>query len=181
MQGGPFYYLCSRVRQEWRLGVTVKRPICRQGVTLVEVLVSSVVFMIVVLGTIAFRYNAALGARKADLQVAAARFALLLSEAWRAAPDANAFDPTSLTDTPELLINLAADGPPAPTGSIPLGSYVIVADGASYSATLSSGYEPSALPLRTLNVAVRWQLGAATSLGYKTIDKVFTLTTYRED
>lgn len=151
------------------------------GVTLVEVLIASVILMIVVLGAAAFRYNAALGARKADLHIAAARTALLLSEAWLAAPEPNAFDPTSLSDAPGLLITPAAQGPPAPAGSVSLGKYAIFAQDLNCFATLSWGYDLAALPMRALNIVVAWQPQDATATEYQSGYKLFRLTTYALD
>jgi len=136
--------------------------------------------MVAFLGIAAFRYNAVLGARKADLHAAAANNALLLSEAWRAAPDPEAFDPTSLSDAGELLIESAEESPPVPDGFVPLGTYAIIADDVRYLAALSWGYDPAALPLRTLNVAIAWHPRTSTSLAYDSIGKVFTLNAYTE-
>lgn len=160
--------------------MTEKRPVCRQGVTLIEVLVSSVVLLVAFLGTIVFRYNAVLGARKADLHAAAANNALLLSEAWRAASDPEVFDPTSLSDARELLIEPAKEGPPVPDGFVPLGTYAIIADDVRYLTALSWGYDPAAVPLRTLNVAIAWQPQTSTSPANDSIGKVFTLNAYTE-
>ena len=161
--------------------VTFKRHKYEAGLTLVEVLISGVILMIAILGTVAFRYNAALGARKADLYVAAARTALLLSEGWRAADEPNTFDPTLLAGTPELVITVAAEGAPAPPGFTSLGNYAIVADEVRYLATLSWKYAAPGSSLRTLNVVVAWEQRGSGLNGFDKMDKTFKLTTYAEN
>lgn len=160
--------------------MTFKRPKYETGLTLVEVLISGVILMIAILGTVAFRYNAALGARKADLHVAAARTALLLCEGWRATDDPNTFDPTQLADSPDLMITAAKKGPPVPPGFNSLGSYKIVADEVRYWATLSWKYAAPGSSLRALNVVVVWERGGG-SHGFGKIDKTYKLTTYTEN
>ena len=54
-----------------------KRRKFRSGLTFIEILLASAILLIAVVGTAAFRYNAALGARKADIRSTAARTALL--------------------------------------------------------------------------------------------------------
>ena len=161
--------------------MTVKRPRYKPGLTLIEALVSCVVLVIAVLGTAAFRYNAALAARSADLQVAAARNALLLSEGWRAASDPNAFDPTSLTSSSNLLITTSPEGPGAPSAFTRLGTYRIVAEGISYYATLSWSHPVPDSTLRALNVVVAWKHPRSEPTGFDPTDSTFRLTSYTEN
>ena len=69
--------------------MTVRRVKCEAGLTLIEAVISTAILPITILGASVFRYNPALCARKADLQVSAARIALLLCESRRAANNAN--------------------------------------------------------------------------------------------
>ena len=165
----------------WRPRVIVKRPGFQAGLTLVEVLTSCVILTIAVLGTAAFRYNAALAARHADLQIAAARVALLLSEGWRAASDANAFDPVTLTDSPDLLITASIQGPGTPSGFVRLATCQVVAEGISYYATLSWRCALPGSSLKALNVVVAYKHPRSGPTGFGSTDKTFRLTTYTEN
>ncbi len=115
------------------------------------------------------------------LAIAAARAALLLSEAWRASPDANTFEPTLLTNSPELTVADSADGPATPPGFTLLDNYAVTAEQITYFATLSWRYETVNSALRTLNVAVAWQQRGHSSLDFNDADKIFRLTTYAEN
>ena len=177
---------------------TIKRPRFAQplsgagfaaGLTLVEVMVAIVVLAISVLGASAFRYHAALGIRKADLQTDAARTALLLCESWRGASGPNTFNPTQLATTnPALAIEAVtiSGGPAAPTDFTLLGNYKITVDSVDYYYAVLSWKDVSP-GLRALNVIVAWdQRGSGPSSGggnvydWGSVDasKSFKLTTY---
>ena len=148
----------------------------RGGFTLVEVMIATVIFVIAILGTSAYRYSAALSARRADLQTAAARTGLLLCEGWRGMAGSAAYDPESYFHS-ELDVETST-GPTAPSGFTALGSYKIVLEGTDYYATLSwSDISPG---LRALNVVVSWdQMGRGTD-SFQNTNKSFKLTTYVE-
>jgi len=147
----------------------------RAGLTFVEILIATVVLLIAVIGTSAFRYNAALGARKADLRTAASRTALLLCEAWRGASDPNAFDPVA-TFGSQLVISSLGQGSAGPDGFTVHGSYEITNEAVEYYAVLS--WKDVAAGLRALNVVVTWnQRGYSSDDGGRP-DKSFALTTY---
>jgi len=177
---------------------TIKRPRFAQplsgagfaaGLTLVEVMAAMTVLAIAVLGASAFRYHAALGARKADLQTDAARTALLLCESWRGASGPNTFNPTQLATTnPALAIEavIISGGPAAPTDFTLLGNYKITVDSVDYYYAVLSWKDVSP-GLRALNVIVAWdQRGSGPSSGrgnvydWGSVDasKSFKLTTY---
>ncbi len=176
---------------------TIKRPRFAQplsgagfaaGLTLVEVMAAMAVLAIVSLGASAFRYHAALGARKADLQTTAARTALLLCESWRGASNPNTFNPTQLATTnPALAIETITiyEGHAVPADFTLLGNYRITIDAVSYYAVLS--WKDVSPGLRALNVIVAWdQRGSGPSSGggnvydWGSVDasKSFKLTTY---
>ncbi len=163
--------------------MTVKRHNPEAGLTLIEIAVATVILLIVILGASAFRYNAALGARKADLRAAAGRTALLLCEGWRAVSDANGFDPTQLVSNSNcrLVIEASTEGPGVPLGFTGLGSYVIVADGVSCYATLSWKYVSPGSGLRVLNVDVAWEQRSSGTDGFTNADRRFRLITYAEN
>ena len=157
--------------------MTVKRPKSAAGFTLIETIISIVVLMIIVLGTSAFRLTAALGARKADLRIAATRTALLLYESWRGVSDPNTFEPTQLAnDVPDLAIEASDEGPVVPAGFTALGSYRIVVDGVNYYATLS--WKDISPGLRALSIVVAWERRGSNAGGFEEADKSFKLTTY---
>jgi prepilin-type N-terminal cleavage/methylation domain-containing protein len=160
---------------------TIKRPGFTAGITLVEIMAAVAILAIAALGTSAFRYHAALGARTADLQTTAARTALLLCESWRGASDPNTFDPTQLA-TSDLNSALAIgtidiyEGHAVPADFTPLGIYGITADGVNYYAVLS--WKDISPGLRALNVIVAWDPRGSSSDIYELPNKSFKLTTY---
>lgn len=153
------------------------------GLTLIETAIATVILVIIVLGASAFRYNAALGAREADLRVGAARTALLLCGGWHAASDANTFDPIQLVNNGncELVIKAGTEGPQVPSDFTALGSYVVVAGGVDYYATLSWKYVSPGSSLRALNVDVGWQRRGSEAGSFGDADKLFRLITYAKN
>jgi len=163
---------------------TIKRPGFTAGLTLIEVMAAVAILAIAALGTSAFRYHAALGARTADLQTTAARTALLLCESWRGASDPNTFDPTQLaTSDPNSAFDIdnSEHGPYPPDGVTLLGHYRIKIEGddgdeISYWATLA--WKDVYPGLRALNVIVAWDPRGSGSDIYELTNKSFKLTTY---
>jgi len=147
----------------------------QSGLTFIEILIASAILLIAVVGTSAFRYNAALGARKADLRSTAARTALLLCESWKGSADPNAFDPVA-DFASELTISNYDGGITGPSGYTMLGSYKITAEGADYYAILA--WKDIAAGLRALNVTVMWNQRGYTSAQSGSLDKSYRLTTY---
>jgi len=157
--------------------MAVNRTKYRAGFTLVEVMIAAVIFIVAVLGTSAYRYSAALSARRADLQTAAARTGLLLCEGWRGIGGADTYDPVDYFDS-DLDIE-TNPGPAAPDGFTMLGSYKIVLEDTDYYATLS--WKDVSPGLRALNVLVGWdQMGRGTD-NLQDANKLFKLTTYVEN
>ena len=159
--------------------ITVKRTSHAAGFTIIEIMIATVIFVVAILGTSVFRYTAVLGARKADLQITAARTALLLCESWRGISDPNTFDPTQLAigdPNSALVIELSGMGPAVPTDFTVLGSYRIATDGVNSYATLS--WKDISPQLRALNVVVAWEQRGSGAGGFTDADKSFELTTY---
>lgn len=146
----------------------------KEGLTLVEVIVAMLVIAIAALGVSSFRYQAALDARRADAQLMAARTGLLLAEGWRGIRGGTAYNPAADFGS-VLTIAASADGPPAPSGFTPLGTYRIEAGRAYYYAALS--WQDAAAGLRALHVSVAWEQ-RGTAAGYSSADKTFHLTAY---
>ena len=67
----------------------------RLGVTLIEVMVGLTVIVVGILGAAMYRYQAALQARTADIQVGAGRVALLVLEGWKGAAGSDAYNPSN--------------------------------------------------------------------------------------
>jgi len=163
--------------------MTVKRHRYQPGLTFVELLIATVILLIAVIGTAAFRYHAALGARKADLRTTAARTTLLLCEGWRGAAEPNAFNPETQLDALVEDASFDIDQLSEPGGSLSvpsgftlLGAYRITIDNVEYYAVLC--WQDVALGLRALNVVVAWnQRGYGPDSGFSP-DKSFALTTY---
>jgi Tfp pilus assembly protein PilV len=163
--------------------MAVKRHRYQPGLTFVELLTATVVLLIAVIGTSAFRYQSSLGARKADLRTTAARTALMLCEAWRGAAEPNAFDPETqldalIEDGTFDIDQLAEPGDrlSVPSGFTLLGTYKITIDNVEYYAALC--WKDVASGLRALNVMVAWnQRGYGPGNGFSP-DKSFALTTY---
>lgn len=161
--------------------MTVKRRKLSRGFTLIEITLAAVILVIAVMGASAFRYHAALDARKTDLQIGAARTALLLCESWRGVSDPNTFDPTQLaTGDPNsgLAIETIAiyEGPSVPADFTPLGTYRITIGGVNYWATLS--WKDISPRLWALNIVVAWDQQGSGSDVYELSHKSFKLTTY---
>ncbi|MHC4482767.1 MAG: type IV pilus modification PilV family protein [Planctomycetota bacterium] len=166
--------------------MTAKRRKYPAGLTFIEIIIATVVLVIAVLGTSAFRYSTALSARKADLQATAARTALLLCESWRGASDPCTFNPEENFGVDSVLsISNGEYGPYPPEGFTLLGHYEIeirgdaVDDETYYWATLS--WKDMYPGLRALNVVVTWNQRGSRTEHYWYADKSFRLTTFITD
>ena len=136
--------------------ITIKQY---SGLTLVEIIITILVVVIAFIGAMGYRYCCALNARKADVQVSAARLGAMLLETWKAAggysrsDPLNDYNPEELAFGPEVLIT--DSGSTGPGGlENEFGNYLIVANRVNYYATLS--YQDVAGQSRTLSVNVAW-------------------------
>ncbi|MHC4624696.1 MAG: type IV pilus modification PilV family protein [Planctomycetota bacterium] len=155
-----------------------KRRKYRAALTFIEIMIATVILLVAVLGTSAFRYSTALNARMADLQATASRIGLLLCESWRGSSDPNTFDPTVLSDDSGFVIEASGHSVDSglPAGFTALGTYRVAAEGVDYYVVLS--WKDLFTDLRALNVTVIWdQRGSNTSYDGR-VDKSFRLTTY---
>lgn len=131
------------------------------GLTLVEIIVAAVVIIVAILGAIAYRYHCVLDARKADVQITAARVGLMLLDGWKgmggrlSTDPGNIYDPTDFSFGGSEMKVAVETGPEAPAGYNTFGSYIVVVDGAYYYTTLSFMDEP-AKDLRILHISVSW-------------------------
>ena len=106
------------------------------GLTLVEILISITLILVVVIGSMSFRYRAVLDAREADARITAARVGSMLLNAWVARIGSDTFDPVEEFN-PGIPITVSASGTEGPTGFIELDKYHILCDDVNYYATLS--------------------------------------------
>ena len=131
------------------------------GLTLIEIIVAAVVIIVAIIGAIAYRYHCVLDARKADVQITAARVGLMLLDGWKGLGGRSSTDPGNIYDPVEFSfagseMKVTTElGPEAPTGYNSFGSYLVVVDGEYYYVTLSFQDEP-ANDLRILHVSVGW-------------------------
>jgi len=155
----------------------------KTGFTLIEVMVAMVVIIIGVMGAMGFRYYCVLDAKKADVQITAARIATLLLEDWKGMGGSAYVPNTSLPSSSGLTVAASATGPAAafPSSILNNTSYHIVCnvDASSiihYYVTLSSA---ATLP-RTLNVSISWRsnYNAGTLSTTDRTNRVISFTTY---
>lgn len=155
--------------------MTVKRRKSENAFTLIEVMIATVIIVIAVMGTSAFRYNTILFAKQTDVEMTAARTALLLCEGWRGDEGSQNYDPTTYSTT-DLKIKWKGHGPDAPSGFNTLGRFEIEVDDNYYWATLS--WNDISSGLRALNVVVKWEHRSNGNKAYGQADKSLELTTY---
>jgi Tfp pilus assembly protein PilV len=158
--------------------MTVKRPKFAAGITLIEEMAAILILTVAILGASAYRYHAALDARKADESATATRIALLLCENWRGIDGDETFDPEDYWGHNQLMIDVSGQGPEVPTDFTHLATYKVEINSVHYFVTMS--WKDVAVGLRALNVTVNWnQRGAGSgSTAYAHADKSFKLTTY---
>jgi prepilin-type N-terminal cleavage/methylation domain-containing protein len=158
-----------------------KRFKYRAGLTLIEIMVATAIFVIAVLGTSGFRYHANLGAREADSKLTAARIALLLCESWRGASDPSIFEPSALASAgtiSALVIEPHYVSYEVPSDSTLLGACRITANGVDYYYAVLSWKDVSP-GLRALNVVVAWDpRSSSPDYHWNGGGRSFKLTTY---
>ena len=141
----------------------------RQGLSLVNTMVTVAILSVAVIGSSSFRYCAALDSRRAAKRVAAAQIAVLLCESWRAVEGIETYDPVA-----HLGIDLElAENPDAPADFTVLGRYTVTLNDADVYATLS--WNDVDAGLRAINVTVAW---AQRDSNAGDTDKTFQLTAY---
>ncbi len=144
--------------------------------TVMETIIASIIFVIAIIGTGAYRYQAAMSAHKTDLYSTGVRTALLLCEGWAGADGNSTFNPVSVFN-PQLNISTSTTGTAVPTGYTKLGYYKIIVDGVTYFATLS-WKDISSGGVRSLNVMVKWDLCDRGTNTLATANQSYHLTTY---
>jgi hypothetical protein len=148
-------------------------------------MIAIVIIMMGLLGTVTFRYTAALDGRRANAQTTAARIALMLCESWRGINGDETYDPATHFGL-DLTVT-EGTGPDCPDDFTLLGSYTISCNRGTvtdnYLTTLS--WKDIQSGLRALNVVVAWasreQLDDSTQqIGGVSVDKSLELTVYTQ-
>jgi len=148
----------------------VRKSGFRGGASLVEVMLSLLVFMVVALGSANYRYLAALDLRNAEQQLAGVDLAVTLLGTWQGMGGAESFGPDKQLSS-HLKIS-PAKGDATPKGYLLLGAYDVVVDDRTYRSTLY--WRDVESDLRELGVVVSWPLGDGQRR------KAFQLTGYAE-
>ena len=137
-------------------------------------MVATAVLLVVLIGTCSLRYSAMREARKAAVNMTAARLAATLCESWRGLSGDETYSPIAHLGS-AMTIN-ESKGLGAPEDFTLLGNYAIALDGSSYYATLS--WKDVATGLRALNVTVAWDPQAKGQSSAEHASKSFQLTSY---
>lgn len=155
------------------------------GVTLIEIMVVVLIISVAVIGSTSFRTYCVMDAKKADVQINAARVGSMLLETWKGMGGLSTYDPS--IEFPlsaygsQFTITKTATGLTQPTGFTPLASMYQVLDKANnvyYYVTLSykSAVVSPAEPLALNAVIVRRSNYTAGSI--TTNDQTLKMTTY---
>ena len=124
-----------------------------KGVGLVEVMVSIVILLAVVTGTMAYQYFTALDARKSDLNITAGRLAIIFLETWKGQGNGDDFNPVDELNL-DLDISVSTSNQPAAELTDLLGSYSVNSNNANFFITLS--FQDVTDSPRLLNIVVAW-------------------------
>lgn len=149
----------------------------RRAFTILEIMIAMAVFIIAFLGTSAYRYGAAMDARRADLQTKATRAALLFCEGWNGVGGAVSFKPVT-TFSPDIDISVSV-GPDAPDDFTWMGSYKVTFERTDYFVTLS--WKNVSAGLRALSIIVNWDPTGQDTGAFVNANKSYQLTTYVEN
>ncbi len=150
-----------------------------RGLSLVETMIAIVILSAAVIGASGYRYYAALDARKADIQMTAARIGLLFCESWHGVNGIETYDPTASSSSDLQITPITVPASYKYAGFTTLGGYMVVASDANnvnYYAVLS--WKDVAAGLRALNVTVAWPQRGQSAAVITDTDKLFMLTTY---
>lgn len=130
------------------------------GLTLIEVMIAMIVIVIVVIGSIGYRYHGALDARRSDVQMTAARLGLMLLEDWKGAGATLTYDPVAQFSGPLDISakGVTSEGLGTPSGYNVLGIYAVVAGNTDYRVILSQRNETPTRP-KILNARIAWVRG----------------------
>ena len=123
------------------------------GVTLIEVMATTVILTIAVIGVSGYRYCSSLNARWAEEQIAAARLGQLLCGNWAGVEGNKTFDLKASLST-DLTVETIATTNSLPSAFVLLGSYRITLEGVAYDCVLA--WKNVTPELRAIWVSVEW-------------------------
>ena len=122
----------------------------RKGFSIIDAMIGASILIVIVLGSMLYRYHSVLDSKKADNQRTGVRLAMLLCDAWLGLDGDETFDPTQ-TFKKQLDIS-SGTGPDKPDEFTLFGQYEVEVDQHTYNLTLS--YNDESTKLRVLNAAV---------------------------
>lgn len=139
-----------------------------KGISLIDTVSASVILMVIVSGTLHYRYFATLDIEKAKKNLDAVEITVALSQAWQGANGVETFD--TVTSFSPLLTISEGTGESAPDGYTLLGKYDVQSDDVTFHTTMS--YKDIDSKMRHLNLITSWINGSSTS------EKTFQMTSY---
>lgn len=145
-------------------------------------MLAAVIVIIALVGAMAYRYYATLDARKADIQLTAARNAMMILESWRGKGGDDTFNATSLASTGLTIASVGSGGPAGGLANVVSRYTLTNSDGVVYYVTLSTAPADISTP-KALNVQIGWRQdrsGAGWTNATKARDPL-GLTTYVSD
>lgn len=164
----------------------------KKALTLIEIMLTVLIIAIGVIGAMSFRFYSTADAKKADVQVNAARIGSMLLENWKGLGGLSSYNPVTQFNITGFssqftIITTTSSSAPAANLSTKLNntSYQIrdLANGVYYYVTLSYQTDTSATPtgvsvsLMALNASISWNQGYGTS-GTKV--NTISMTTYAD-
>jgi len=147
------------------------------GLTLIEIMVAMTVITIAITGAMGFRYYSALDARKADVQITAARLGLLLLESWKGTGGNEDYNPALHLGSNLSLVSNTETMPTTLVSYSTLNRYTVTVNGQKYYFALSHIDATESVP-KVLSVNIAWPVGSQTSPDLSNT-QLLKLTTYK--
>jgi hypothetical protein len=141
----------------------------KKGMSLVDTMAASLILLIIVIGTLSYRYYAVLDIQKAHRYLDAVELTALMNNAWKGIDGLETFDPVTTFENEMNIAVGTGDFIEVPSGYTLLNKYDVVSDGGTYSLIMS--YKDVDAHLRELNSMVLWDFGGENN-------KTFQLTTF---
>jgi hypothetical protein len=140
----------------------------KKGFSIIDAMIAAMMIIMIVMGTMMYRYHSTLDIRKAEEQLKATQLVIVFCETWRGLGGDESFDPASYFSSEMTITN--GSGPSKPADYTMLGSYEITIEDMDCKSTLS--YKEVDTGLRALNIIVAWPNGNTGQ------DKEFEITSY---
>lgn len=147
----------------------MKNKAFKKGMSLVDTMAASLILLVIVIGTLNYRYYALLDIQKAQKHLDAAELTVFMNNAWLGATGVETFDPAAtFGDNMNITVG-DGDFIDAPAGYTLLNKYNVISEGTTYQLIMS--YKDIDAHLRELNSTVSWSFGEGNN-------KTFQLTTF---